>query len=133
MEVAAEYPHNEIKNEGINHFPDGVFQKCRTIIVKEREIEREKIRKSKRMKKEQNKLRSKSNISTIVPLNNDNLFNDSDSISSSTIRSTKSAPVLSTDPFDIAWSQTLHGRSIYNVLNENENDAEDNNDDSYTL
>ena len=52
MEVAAEYPHDEINNDnqGINHFPDGVFQKCRTIINREKAEERERLRKSKRRK-----------------------------------------------------------------------------------
>ena len=53
IEVAAEYPHDEINNDsvGVNHFPDGVFQKCRTIINREKAEEREKLRKSKRLRK----------------------------------------------------------------------------------
>lgn len=53
IEVAAEYPHDEINNSstGVNHFPDGVFQKCRTIIAREKAEERERLRKSKRLKK----------------------------------------------------------------------------------
>jgi hypothetical protein len=71
LEVASEYPHDEISNPGMNHFPNGVFQNCRTILVREREIEREKIRKAKRMKKAQNALGSKSNVSLIVPVDSD--------------------------------------------------------------
>jgi hypothetical protein len=47
-EVAPDYPHNEIS--GVNHFPDGVFQRCRRIIMKEKEAERERLRKARRMK-----------------------------------------------------------------------------------
>ena len=88
----------------MNHFPNGVFQNCRTILVREREIEREKIRKAKRMKKSQNALRSKSNVSMIVPIDSDLDWDGT------TIRAMKSAPVLSSiDPFDVAWSQALNG------------------------
>lgn len=88
----------------MNHFPNGVFQNCRTILVREREIEREKIRKAKRMKKSQNALRSKSNVSMIVPVDSDLDWDGT------TIRGMKSAPVLSIiDPFDVAWSQALNG------------------------
>jgi hypothetical protein len=109
LEVASEYPHDEVTNPGINHFPDGVFQNCRTILVREREIEREKLRKAKRMKKAQSALRSKSNVSVIVPVESDQDWG------TATIRSSRSAPALSlltsSDPFDVAWSQTLSGAS----------------------
>jgi hypothetical protein len=91
----------------MNHFPNGVFQNCRTILVREREIEREKIRKAKRMKKAQNALRSKSNVSMIVPVD---YSVEQEWDGGVTIRSTMSAPVLSSiDPFDVAWSQALSG------------------------
>ena len=28
-EVLDGYPHDEVKHPGVNHFPDGVYQKCR--------------------------------------------------------------------------------------------------------
>lgn len=34
----------------MNHFPDGVFQRCRKIIQREKEAERERLRKIRRMK-----------------------------------------------------------------------------------
>ena len=49
-EVTPDYPHEEVRKPGINHFPDGVFQKCRVIIAREKEAERERLRKLKRMK-----------------------------------------------------------------------------------
>lgn len=53
-EVTPDYPHNEVRNPGVNHFPDGVFQNCRYVINKEKEAERERLRKQKRMKARQN-------------------------------------------------------------------------------
>ncbi len=57
LEVAADYPHVEIggASAGVNHFPEGVFQKCRTIINKEKAEERERLRKLKRSKKNSTK------------------------------------------------------------------------------
>jgi hypothetical protein len=49
-EVLGDYPHNEVGNLGVNHFPDGVFQRCRTIVAREKAAERERLRKSKRRK-----------------------------------------------------------------------------------
>lgn len=46
--VTQDYPHDEVRNPGVNHFPEGVFQKCRVILAKEREEEREKLRKLRR-------------------------------------------------------------------------------------
>jgi hypothetical protein len=126
LEVASEYPHDEIINPGMNHFPDGVFQNCRTILVREREVEREKIRKAKRMKKAQSALRSKSNVSLVVPVESDQGW-ESDGV---TIRSTRSAPALSllpssSDPFDVAWSQTLNGGSSYQLYGAMDNQEEE--------
>jgi hypothetical protein len=47
-EVAGDYPHIEIDNPSVNHFPDGVFQKCRKAVKLEREAERDRIRKERR-------------------------------------------------------------------------------------
>jgi hypothetical protein len=47
-EVAGDYPHIEIDNPLVNHFPDGVFQKCRKVVKKEKEAERDKLRKQRR-------------------------------------------------------------------------------------
>lgn len=52
-EVLPNYPHDEVKNPGVNHFPEGVFQKCRHIINKEKEEERERLRRQKRMRAKQ--------------------------------------------------------------------------------
>lgn len=51
MEVAPDYPHDEIRTPGVNHFPEGVFQKCRTILQRELEVDREKYRRTRRMKR----------------------------------------------------------------------------------
>lgn len=50
VEVLADYPHDEVAHAGVNHFPDGVFKKCRTILQREKEERREKMRKNRRMK-----------------------------------------------------------------------------------
>jgi len=49
-EVTPSYPHNEVANKGVNHFPDGVFQRCRTIVKREKDAEKERLRKARRMK-----------------------------------------------------------------------------------
>jgi hypothetical protein len=49
-EVSPDYPHEEVNNLGVNHFPDGVFQKCRHVISKEKAEETERLRKLKRKK-----------------------------------------------------------------------------------
>lgn len=56
-EVLSDYPHEEVNNLGVNHFPDGVFQKCRHIICKEKAEETERLRKSRR-KKNHNSIRA---------------------------------------------------------------------------
>ena len=53
-EIEAGYPHNERNsgtesNKDINHFPDGVFHKCRVILYREREVERKRMKRLKRM------------------------------------------------------------------------------------
>ena len=49
-EVAGDYPHVEIDNPSVNHFPDGVFQNCRKHAKKLRDMERDRIRKERRRK-----------------------------------------------------------------------------------
>ena len=49
-EVTPDYPHEEVRNLGINHFPDGVFQTCRKVALREREAERERLKRARRMK-----------------------------------------------------------------------------------
>jgi hypothetical protein len=49
-EVTGDYPHEEVGNRGVNHFPDGVFQKCRIIVFREKEEERERLLRIRRMK-----------------------------------------------------------------------------------
>jgi hypothetical protein len=49
-EVMAGYPHDEVGCEGLNHFPDGVFQKCRKVLQKEAEEERALLRRQARCK-----------------------------------------------------------------------------------
>jgi len=50
-EVESEYPHDEVKRPGVNHFPDGVYQKCRTVMQRERDSERDRLKRLRRMKK----------------------------------------------------------------------------------
>lgn len=49
-EVTQDYPHDEVKNPGVNHFPDGVFQQCRKQAAREREADRERLKKLRRMR-----------------------------------------------------------------------------------
>jgi len=48
--VTGDYPHNEVRHKNVNHFPDGVFQRCRTIVAREKDAERERLKKLRRMK-----------------------------------------------------------------------------------
>ena len=50
MEVLDGYPHDEVLHPGVNHFPDGVYQKCRHQQQEERDAERERLKKLRRMK-----------------------------------------------------------------------------------
>ena len=43
-EICGDYPHWEVRNATVNHFPDGVFQKCRVAARQEREKQREAMR-----------------------------------------------------------------------------------------
>lgn len=65
-EVQPNYPHDEVRNAGVNHFPQGVFQKCRTVILREKEEEREKLKRIRRMK-----AKSPIKMATIVPVDSD--------------------------------------------------------------
>jgi hypothetical protein len=47
-EVKGDYPHDEIKNPGVNHFPDGVFQDCRVVKTRRKDAERDRLRKARR-------------------------------------------------------------------------------------
>jgi len=49
-EVTPNYPHEEVAHAGVNHFPEGVFQKCRTIIVQEKQAEIDRLKRVKRLK-----------------------------------------------------------------------------------
>ena len=51
LEVTPDYPHEEVDNPGVNHFPDGVFQQCRVMKQKQKDAEREKLRKTRRNRK----------------------------------------------------------------------------------
>eukprot|EP00981_Chlorochromonas_danica_P013128 scaffold5903_cov165-Ochromonas_danica.AAC.3 len=49
-EVTSNYPHEEVANLGVNHFPEGVFNKCRTIIIQEKQAEIDRLKRRKRLK-----------------------------------------------------------------------------------
>jgi len=49
-EVTPDYPHEEVKRKGVNHFPEGVFQRCRKIVQQEKDAEREVMRKQRRFR-----------------------------------------------------------------------------------
>lgn len=48
-EITADYPHDEVRSVGVNHFPNGVFQKCRIILKREKEEERNRLKRIRRM------------------------------------------------------------------------------------
>ncbi|KAJ1421699.1 hypothetical protein B484DRAFT_120343 [Ochromonadaceae sp. CCMP2298] len=52
-EITGDYPHEEVKKRGVNHFPDGVFNSCRVVIQRAKDVERERLRKLKRMRSKQ--------------------------------------------------------------------------------
>jgi hypothetical protein len=49
-EVLGDYPHEEVKRPGVNHFPDGVYQQCIVITKKQRDAERDRLKKIRRMR-----------------------------------------------------------------------------------
>ena len=51
VEVTPDYPHEEVDNPGVNHFPDGVFQQCRVKKQQQKDAEREKLRRTRRQRK----------------------------------------------------------------------------------
>ena len=51
VEVTPDYPHEEVDNPGVNHFPDGVFQQCRVMKQKQKDAERDKLRRARRQRK----------------------------------------------------------------------------------
>lgn len=108
-----------MKNPGINHFPEGVFQRCRTQMIKERELDREKLRRAKRMKKQQT-LRSRSNVTAVAPMLDDDWDNGS-------IDSARSLPLMGSDPFDVAFGRALQARTpqtyAFDGLEDDEQDA----------
>lgn len=114
LEVTADYPHDEVKNPGINHFPEGVFQRCRTEMMKERDKDRERLRKAKRLKK-QGTLRSRSNVASVAPMLDDDWDNNS-------IDSARSLPVMGSDPFDVAFGQALNARVVNNYIFDDDDD-----------
>ena len=61
-EVTPDYPHEEVDNPGVNHFPEGVFQICRVMKQRQKDEERDKLRRTRRNRK---------------PSRSPNAFNDS--------------------------------------------------------
>jgi hypothetical protein len=121
MEVTPDYPHDEVSNIGVNHFPDGVFQRCRTIINREKAAERERLRKSKRLRKSPKKIGSYSS-SFVLPSEW-----DGDSVSTpgsgtpnhsiGSIRVEDIPPIA--DDYDGQWEQAMQAspvRTRYRVV-----------------
>jgi hypothetical protein len=77
-EVLPDYPHEEARNVGVNHFPDGVFQKCRKVLQKERDAERDLLRKQKRRRNQNSgsNTNTGNNLNTVVPIDGDYLIAD---------------------------------------------------------
>jgi hypothetical protein len=108
LEVLPDYPHDERKNPGVNHFPEGVFQRCRTMINKDRDIEREFLRKSKRRKN----ARVGNRIQPLSFEENDPSgfggfgFDDGGTGWGGTVDLASESPVISSDPFDVLWGDS---------------------------
>lgn len=66
-EVLPDYPHDEVANPGVNHFPDGVFQKCLKLIQREREAERERLKKIKRQRNNAKQRMQERNRNVVLP------------------------------------------------------------------
>ena len=96
MEVQGDYPHDEVKNPGVNHFPEGVFQRCRTIINKERDIEREFLRRARR--------RNARSLARVQPV----VFEDGSfgGIDGGTVDLAAETAVVTNDPFDVMWGDS---------------------------
>ena len=75
-----DYPHEEVSCPGLNHFPDGVFQSCRTVTRQAAEIEKELYRKTQR-KQRKYRSRAAGGRGTVIPVaREDNEF-DGDNMS----------------------------------------------------
>lgn len=107
------YPHEEVQNPGVNHFPQGVFQKCRTVLLREKEEERERLKRIRRMR-----AKSPVKMSAIVPTNTD-LWTAGRSVDGSVsvttanqLFATTAAEVQLVDQFDQEWDRALAESSI---------------------
>lgn len=104
-EVLGDYPHDEVKNPGVNHFPDGVFQKCLKLMQKEKEAERERLKKIKRQRNNAKDRMKQRNDNVILPTTDpwetDGLGGDPLSPAPIVARA---API---DNFDTQWDMAL--------------------------
>ncbi len=104
-EVTGDYPHEEVGNRGVNHFPDGVFQKCRIIVMREREEERERLLRQRRMKN-RNLLKTPNKKAVIPSDGFENFDTDEGNLLpfSSPAENAAPSPVGLLDKFDDQWN-----------------------------
>lgn len=107
-EVTSDYPHEEVKCLGVNHFPDGVFQKCRTISNREKEEERQRLMKLRRMKNK-NAAAKIGSVSFNSDAVTSTVMDDWDSEPDPSMFAAAGAGKKEEDIFDQHWSQALVG------------------------
>ena len=103
-----DYPHDEVKNPGVNHFPDGVFQKCLKLIQREREAERERLKKIKRQRNNAKERMQQRNENVVLPTTDE--WGGLDELASP--QPPQRAAVAVVDQFDAQWDMALSSASV---------------------
>ena len=109
-EVLPDYPHDEVKNPGVNHFPDGVFQKCLKLIQREREAERERLKKIKRQRNNAKERMQQRNENVVLPTTDE--WGGMDELASPQPPSRTGAAVAVVDQFDAQWDMALSTATV---------------------
>ena len=102
-EVTQDYPHEEVNNSGVNHFPDGVFQNCRIVHIRERETERQEILRRRRNK---GKMQKNLNVTFITDNEKDDPFRE---FNPQDFVSDDDSDAEQPDVFDQHWNRALLG------------------------
>lgn len=128
-EVLPDYPHDETRNPGVNHFPEGVFQKCRIMINKDKEEEREKLKKLRRMKTRVNTSTLTRTLSGFLALSgidtpispekhDEDMFNEA---IANSLKPQQKLGISNDDIFDQRWDMAMGSRNITTPNNNNAN------------
>lgn len=101
-EILGDYPHDEVANPGVNHFPEGVFQRCRHMILKDKEAERLRLKKIKRQRNNA-KARLQSTAPNAVVQTHGDGFDDDE------WGGVAEGPAVPVDRVDLQWDMVAAG------------------------